>query len=518
MSKLASHATGDPAMMSPLYPMLHPLVRWLGRRCLRWFYRERCVLGRVNIPATGPVLLIGNHPNDIPDSLLGYLSTHRPVRYVGTISGADTPTARATYRGLGVIPVARIRDARKQRELGVDIAATNEAAFQSVTAALTAGDMVAVFPEGGVVDEPSMGHFRSGVAKMALDCAVNGAKTGVSIVPIGVHYDAPNTARTDVTVVIGTSFALDLWVEGYHARRTIESPAPQSAQRENTLLAIALRHRMREALLMVTRNAPTWEQAHARDRLAALVGALHSTSEITPLAAAAAVQHACAEFLNPSNPGSADADFVVDSRLGVAARNNGPRDEIVRLADDLSSTVARAGGLAQSPRDCARVLHAAGVQSVAPAWPSLFVIVVSAPFAFVGLAVHAPMLAVIWRRARRIAADRAELVGKAFVSGIFHMVAWYAALGVTIAIALDTQGVSAWYALLVVTVLPRLGDLGLWWNDAVTAWWLRARVRQLPTSERDRLCAAADSLREAWRAGDDSWRDHERTWHRRAAD
>ena len=473
--------------------MLHPLVRWLGRRCLRWFYRDRCVLGINHIPATGPVLLIGNHPNDIPDVLLGYLTTHRPVRYVGTISGATSPITRATYRGLGVIPVTRIRDARKQRELGVDAAATNAAAFQSVTTALKSGAMVAVFPEGGVTDEPVMGPFRGGAAKMALDCIEDGANIGLQIVPIGVHYDCPRTPRTDVTVVIGAACGLDDWLSSYHAATSNQPQgAAHPAHRASTLLAIALRNRMREALLTVTRNAPTWELAQARDQLTALVGALRASRQTSPLAAAAYVQHACAELLHTAINDTSGADSV-PQRSAIDAHAH-----LIDLAHRLSGLVTRAGARPESPGDCARVLHAAGVQEVTPCRPSSFVTVLSAPVALLGLALHAPAHAAIWRHAHRIAADRAELVGKAFVTGVYFMVLWYATLGVALATLLHLVGTSVWWAIPAVMLLPRLGDVAVWWQDAVRALRLRARVMRWTDAERAQVREDANALRVAW--------------------
>ena len=477
--------------------MLHPIVRWLGRRCLRWFYRDRCVLGINHIPATGPVLLIGNHPNDIPDVLLGYLTTHRPVRYVGTISGATSPITRATYRGLGVIPITRIRDARKQRELGVDAAATNAAAFQSVTTALKSGAMVAVFPEGGVTDEPDMGQFRGGVAKMALDCAENGANIGLQVVPIGVHYDCPRTPRTDVTVVIGAAFGLDDWLHSYHAATSNQPQgAAHPAHRASTMLAIALRNRMREALLTVTRNAPTWELAQTRNQLTALIGALHSNGQTSPLAVAANVQHACAELVYPTIEDAAGANHAtqpIAERSAIDARAH-----LIDLAHRLPGLVTRAGARPESPGDCARVLHAAGVQEVTPCWPSSFVTVLSAPVALVGLALHAPAHAAIWRHAHRIAADRAELVGKAFVTGVYFMVVWYATLGVALATLLYLVGASVWWAIPAVVLLPRLGDVAVWWQDAVRALRLRARVMRWTDAERAQVREAANALRAAW--------------------
>jgi hypothetical protein len=47
-------------------------------------------------------------------------------------------------------------------------------------------------------------------------------------------------------------------------------------------------------------------------------------------------------------------------------------------------------------------------------------------------------------------------------------------------------------------LLPRLGDVAVWWLDAMQALRLRMRVARWPASERTALCLAADALRVAW--------------------
>ena len=115
------------------------------------------------------MLLFGNHPNDLPDVLAGFFTTTRQVRYVATISATVLPLAATTYRGLGVIPVTRIRDVRKMKALGVDVSTVNRSAYNAVVEAFGAGDLVGVFPEGGVIDSSRVGTMHAGVGKMSFD-------------------------------------------------------------------------------------------------------------------------------------------------------------------------------------------------------------------------------------------------------------------------------------------------------------------------------------------------------------
>lgn len=465
---------------------MQSLVRWIGRRCLRWFYRESCFVGVDRIPAHGPVLLIGNHWNDLPDPLTGFLITPRPVHYVATISAASSPISQAAYRGLGIIPVTRVRDARKMIEQGRDAAAMNVDAFRSVTEVLARGGVVGLFPEGGVHDGPSLAHFRSGVAKMALDGALSGAVNRLQIVAFGLQYDAPRTPRSDFTVAISPPVDVGSWLAepaqvallstGSAATASADRPA-RDAGREAVTLALAMRDRMRDLLMTVTRNAPTWEMAEARDRLVAACSAVTCPPNESILEIAARMQSECERLVETRGDGT---------------------DTRIELAERIAEGVVRAGGIQSSPRDAARVLAAAGVEGGAPRWPSIVATAAIAPLALVGLALHAPIFSHVWRQAQRTAADRSEIVARAFLPGLYLILFWYLALAVVFAIGLVSIGQSTWFVIPAVMTLPRLGDLALTWRDAIKALRLRRRVANWPESDRAPLRTAAGALRAAW--------------------
>ena len=443
--------------------MLHAPVRWIARRCLRWFYRERRFVGLERIPAHGPVLLIGNHPNDIPDVLCGYLTTPRRVLYVATVSGATSKISQATYRGLGVIPVVRVRDARRLRKLGLDAAALNAAAFSRVVALLRAGEIVGVFPEGGVHDGPSLGLLRSGVAKMALSCSIDGTSKALKIIAFGIQYDAARTPRSDVTIVVAEPLLLDDWMSKH--------------EKMQGNVALMLSDRMRTALLAATRNSSSWDAASQRDRLIAVIGALESGGDDSPLVSAARVQATCATA-------SDAADW--------------PDNALRPLVDEIATAVARAGGIVTSSRDSARVCAASGVQQVESDWPSPVWLLLMTPLGLLGLLVHGPILVAIWKLAKRSTKDRSEWVARAFVPGLYLMLLWYVALGSMIAVGLHASAHSAWFAFPAVMLLPRLGDFAVTWRDALNAERLRRRVMRWSQADRAAVCITASALRAAW--------------------
>jgi 1-acyl-sn-glycerol-3-phosphate acyltransferase len=440
--------------------MLHPLVRWISRRALRWYYRDLSIVGAERIPSAGPVLLIGNHPNDLPDVLIGYLATTRPVRYVATSAAATSVMVRWTYEGLAVIPVTRVRDARKMKARGVDMAAANRVAFQRVTDALAGGDLIGVFPEGGVHAGPGIGPIRSGVAKLALESTVDGSVTGMTVVAIGIQYEAPESPESDVIAMIGEPVSLDDWLAS-------------AGDRPHAAFTVELR-RMLEA---VSRTAITATEAAERDRVVAAVGASIAEPGERPMAAA-------------------HRALVSWHRL---AQDPDAAASIAALCDQ----TARAGGRGESAADCRRVIDAA----VGRGGANLPHLILLAPLATVGLALHAIPFALSRWISGKVSETASDRVARTIVPGLYLMLVWYAVLALLLALALRTSSRTSpdlavrWPpALAVMTfvlLLPRLGDLAVVWRRELRAFRLERRVRRLSEDERAAIRTSAHTLHAA---------------------
>ncbi len=513
--------------------MMHSLVRWIGRRCLRWFYRERRFLGLERIPRDGPVLLIGNHGNDLPDVVCGLLATPRALRYVATISGATSAISQAAYRGLGVIPVMRVRDVRSMRAQGHDGAAMNNDAYRLVAESLSAGEIVGVFPEGGVHDSPSLGHFRAGVAQMALNSVDADPNIDVTVLAFGIQYDAPRTWRSDLSVVMGEPISLTQWLLDHSGDQAVDQAALQTgrafdeatadgstgsaptdhaptdhapadhaptphANRARAKLAHRLRDRMHQALTEVTRNSPTWEIAELRDRLTAAVAGVLASQTDDVRAMSAQVQPVCAEIAAAVGDELAEESLQNSTQTTIGAAPTTTVASVRAVAAQVTQAVIRAGAMPSSPRDVARVLSAAGVRGGRPDWPSWLSTLSAAPLAAIGWMVHGPAFVAIWRSARLSARDRTEYVARAFVPGLYLILCAWALAGGLFAALLTVTSWSSWWAIPFVILLPRLGDVAVWWRDSVRSLRLRARVTRWSASDRAALCLAADALRVAW--------------------
>jgi len=117
------------------------------------------VRGLEHVPANGALVVAGNHES-ILDPFIVSAAISRPIRYLAKSELWRVPLLPWWLASVEAIPVERG---------GSDVAAV-----ASAIAALEAGEVVGLFPEGGVKRE---GPWRRGAARMAL-------ATGAPLLPV----------------------------------------------------------------------------------------------------------------------------------------------------------------------------------------------------------------------------------------------------------------------------------------------------------------------------------------------
>ena len=125
------------------------------------------VTGEENLPTQGGFLLVSNHLSNVdPLCLCWYfMKRNTAVRFLAKKSMFTVPVFGWIIKGMGLIPVNR--DSNPSAVL----APTREA--------LTAGEVVGIYPEGTLTRDPDQWpmEFKSGAARLALD-------TGVTVIPL----------------------------------------------------------------------------------------------------------------------------------------------------------------------------------------------------------------------------------------------------------------------------------------------------------------------------------------------
>lgn len=125
------------------------------------------VTGEENLPTQGGFLLVSNHLSNVdPLCLCWYfMKRNTAVRFLAKKSMFSVPVFGWIIKGMGLIPVNR--DSNPSAVL----APTREA--------LTAGEVIGIYPEGTLTRDPDQWpmEFKSGAARLALD-------TGVTVIPL----------------------------------------------------------------------------------------------------------------------------------------------------------------------------------------------------------------------------------------------------------------------------------------------------------------------------------------------
>ena len=144
------------------------LLRFVAFILSRVIYRFR-VRGDEHIPATGAAIIACNHVSFI-DAVLLMAASPRPIRFLMDHQLFNVPVLGTLFRLAKAIPVASQKDDP----------ATYEAAFAEARQVLEQGDLLGIFPEGGITRDGALQPFRPGIMKIL-------ATTPVPVVPTALQ-------------------------------------------------------------------------------------------------------------------------------------------------------------------------------------------------------------------------------------------------------------------------------------------------------------------------------------------
>ncbi len=130
------------------------LLRFLAWVLSHFVYRLRLVDDQ-HIPATGAAVIVCNHVSFV-DAVLLMAASPRPIRFVMDHRIFKVPVLGWMFKLAKAIPIA---------PRGEDPAAY-EAAFTAADAVLADGELIGIFPEGGITNDGSLQPFKGGVMKI----------------------------------------------------------------------------------------------------------------------------------------------------------------------------------------------------------------------------------------------------------------------------------------------------------------------------------------------------------------
>ena len=146
----------------------HRALRFLTDLLIHSFYRLR-TSGLEHIPSSGAAVLVCNHVSFV-DSLVIMAAIRRPIRFVIDHRIYETPVANTLFRQSRTIPIATAKESPAQKEM----------AFAEVAKALRDGELIGLFPEGGITRNGQLEHFRYGVGRIV-------SETPVAVIPMALR-------------------------------------------------------------------------------------------------------------------------------------------------------------------------------------------------------------------------------------------------------------------------------------------------------------------------------------------
>jgi 1-acyl-sn-glycerol-3-phosphate acyltransferase len=154
-------------MLVPEY--LLRCVAWVLSRCV---YRFKAV-GDEHLPTQGAAVLVCNHVSFV-DAVLLMAASPRPIRFVMDHRIFKIPLLGTLFRLAKAIPIApRAEDPQAY-----------ETAFDAAAQVLREGDLLAIFPEGGITQDGELQPFKGGIAKILAQARADGLD--VPVIPMAL--------------------------------------------------------------------------------------------------------------------------------------------------------------------------------------------------------------------------------------------------------------------------------------------------------------------------------------------
>ncbi|WP_107666309.1 1-acyl-sn-glycerol-3-phosphate acyltransferase [Cyanothece sp. BG0011] len=174
-----------------LIRLVYPLGAWI---VLPLYFGRITIKGQEHIPETGPVIIAPTHRSRwdalIIPYAVGRMVSGRDVRFMVTSSEMEGIQGWFIRR-LGGFPVDVKRPGPSSLEHSVEV--------------LKQGEMLVIFPEGGIFRDTEVHPLKRGVARIALEVESQQPGCGMKILPVAIEYSQPFPSwGTDVTVNIGS--------------------------------------------------------------------------------------------------------------------------------------------------------------------------------------------------------------------------------------------------------------------------------------------------------------------------
>lgn len=175
-----------PWLIKIAYPLAYYLI-------MPFYFRQIEITGQENVPPSGPVIVAPTHRSRwdalmVPYALGRWVSGRDPYFMV------SAPEMRGVQGWL----ISRLGG------FPVNIERPGLGTLRHSFELLSQGEMVVIFPEGGIFRDRQVHPLKTGVARIALEVASAKPHSGMKILPVSIKYSQPIPRRgCQVEVKIG---------------------------------------------------------------------------------------------------------------------------------------------------------------------------------------------------------------------------------------------------------------------------------------------------------------------------
>lgn len=162
-------------------PWLTPIAYFLGERLIvPGYFRNVKIVGQQNVPHSGPTILAPTHRARWDSIVLPYAAgrsvTGRDLHFMVT---ADE------VRGVQGWFIRRLGG------FAVNVRSPSVSSLRHGIELLQQGQMMVIYPEGGIFRDRQVHRLKPGLARIALQAEAQSHNLGIKIVPVSLHYDDP---------------------------------------------------------------------------------------------------------------------------------------------------------------------------------------------------------------------------------------------------------------------------------------------------------------------------------------
>jgi len=174
--------------------VVYPILRQWVRAILKIFVGRAVIQGKKNLPASGPVLLIANHPNSFLDAILLACYLDRPIWSLARGDAFRKPLAKKILSKLFMIPIYRLSE-------GKEYLGENDQTFQRCLELFRKGEVVLIFGEGICLHQTKILPMKKGAARLAKSAWDEDIP--LQVVPIALKYGSFHRVPLLVSIQLG---------------------------------------------------------------------------------------------------------------------------------------------------------------------------------------------------------------------------------------------------------------------------------------------------------------------------